>query len=344
MAGSKAKRPGTFEQIGGKWRYRIKRQGKVTVGPLRLTKAEAEAAFRQKEQRASQVNAQGGLLLRDQINKDLHTTWARNLSPATLELYRNLLHGTIAKDPLGSIPVLAVTTRDIEQFLEDHAGYSASHLRNAMTLVRGTLNRAGSTIRVPMPKAQTQSEPWCLSPDEQKRLLALPMSEVMRLIVLLGLRAGLRRGEMCGLKHSDRDGEGINVRRTVVITKGLVTVKEPKTPRSRAWVPLHPDLRELVGPPRTGWVLSDGETPMVPDSLYKLFKGELAGTEFARLKVHNLRHTCAMTLLESGVDLITAAEITRHDPAVLAKVYARSRRDLKQGAMDQMSRYLDGAK
>jgi len=52
--------------------------------------------------------------------------------------------------------------------------------------------------------------------------------------------------------------------------------------------------------------------------------------------LHKLRGTYGMTLLESGVDIRTAADLMRHDPAMLVRQYAMSRRDLKEAALDRL--------
>jgi integrase len=49
-------------------------------------------------------------------------------------------------------------------------------------------------------------------------------------------------------------------------------------------------------------------------------------------RMHGLGRTFGMDMLESGVDLRTAAEQMRHDTAMLANIYSRSRRDLKRAA------------
>lgn len=48
---------------------------------------------------------------------------------------------------------------------------------------------------------------------------------------------------------------------------------------------------------------------------------------------HALRRTYGMTLLEAGVDVVTAADLMRHDPAMLLQEYARTRTDLKREAV-----------
>ena len=46
-----------------------------------------------------------------------------------------------------------------------------------------------------------------------------------------------------------------------------------------------------------------------------------------------LSSTFGMLMLEKGVDVRTAAEIMGHSPAMLSRIYARSRKELKQEAL-----------
>jgi integrase len=48
---------------------------------------------------------------------------------------------------------------------------------------------------------------------------------------------------------------------------------------------------------------------------------------------HALRRTYGMQLLEAGVDVVTAADLMRHDAKMLLEEYARSRPDLKIAAI-----------
>lgn len=196
------------------------------------------------------------------------------------------------------------------------------------------LRLAGNRLHVST-LPETPHVPWCLSPGEEDRLFKLPMGPRSRVMLLLALRAGLGRSEMAGLRHEDRDDDGITVKRQTLEVEGRLIEDAPlKTRNRRAWVPLPPELLSIIGPPKAGYVLAtDTGAPLRPPNMRQELARITRGTEFACLTLHDLRHTYGMRLLEMGVDLRTAAEMMRHDPAMLARVYARSRRDLKREAV-----------
>jgi integrase len=78
-----------------------------------------------------------------------------------------------------------------------------------------------------------------------------------------------------------------------------------------------------------------GKDPIKPDILTDAIKqmAKDAGVSVPYIGPHAFRRTYGMTLLEAGVDIVTAAELMRHDPMVLAKEYAQTRKDLKTDAV-----------
>lgn len=257
-------------------------------------------------------------------------TYGESISPATRALYRSLLATRVEGTPLGEKDPATVTSQDVRQWLDAQPADRSRH--NALTMVKGALRREGVLLDVSSKPPRTK-EPRVLSPKEQAELLEIPMTEELRMAVLLAMRCGLRRGEICALRHSDRHEDGIEVRRTIVkASSGEYVEKAPKTWSSQAWVPLPPDLIKLIGRGRKGYVIW-GDRPAIPNTLNQWMQRQLKGTKFEKVRLHDLRRTCAMMLLESGADVRTSAEILRNGPEMLSRIYARSRRDLKRAAM-----------
>ena len=84
-------------------------------------------------------------------------------------------------------------------------------------------------------------------------------------------------------------------------------------------------------------MLGTDRKPMYPDTLRAAVKRLMAkaGIIVPYGGPHTLRRSYGMALLEAGVDIVTAAELMRHDPATLLAEYARSRRDLKTSAIER---------
>ena len=139
------------------------------------------------------------------------------------------------------------------------------------------------------------------------------------------------------LFRSDREGEGVLLRRVVVLGKSKIHVKQiGKTSKSLGWIPLPAALLAEIGPPRTGYVVGGQDKPLNPRVIYEDLRRLLAGTPLAGVKhlaFHSLRRTFGRTLLESGADVVTAAKMMRHDPQMLLNEYAKTREDLMLEAM-----------
>lgn len=190
-----------------------------------------------------------------------------------------------------------------------------------------------------------------LSPEERKAFLALPWRPAMRIGVLLMFN-GLRGGEARGVRYEDFDGEGILLRRQILSDNGKPKVKQGLKSQEDRWVPvISPDLKKILKSRKKGYVMSeDGVNPIAPWLFRSMWdcviKGPTIDRKHTRKKPdhpftdvtpHDLRSTCAMMLLEAGIDLRTSAEILGHDPAMLAQIYARSRKDLKIAAAKKLA-------
>jgi len=138
--------------------------------------------------------------------------------------------------------------------------------------------------------------------------------------VLVALTTGMRRGEVLGLRWSDVDLKAgtLAVRQTVEQTRSGVTVKEPKTQKSRRLVALAPMTVEALKSHRTAQVASrlalgaayqdqglvfsaaDGSL-WNPASFSAAFIGFVTDAGLPHLRFHDLRHSHATQLLRLGI-------------------------------------------
>ena len=168
---------------------------------------------------------------------------------------------------------------------------------------------------------------------ERARLLEALATEAlpMRVAVLLGLRAGLRRSEILGLERGDVDFAegGLHVRRR--FSRG--EIGEPKSRRSRRRVPLSPELAQAL---HAIMAWNDRETlrlrrppsPLLFPALRRIKGAEHLderrfGERFDRFVAragvapryhgfHALRHTYATDLLLAGVPILTVSRWLGH--------------------------------
>jgi hypothetical protein len=208
----------------------------------------------------------------------------------------------------------------------------------------GALGRSPFTKSVRASKRRRR-EPNALDDEGCRKLLGAldgMVDSELTLGVRLGLSAGLRREEICGLRWRDVDfGEGtIRVRNAVTEVNGRAYEKAPKSASSRRDVPLEPDLaRRLrakhdallpaVGKAKlAGWYVLGNERWYLPSRLGKEFSAlakalDLVGTAGTRVCLHDLRHTYATFLIARGVDVKTVSSLMGHaDATVTLNVYA----------------------
>lgn len=160
--------------------------------------------------------------------------------------------------------------------------------------------------------------------------------------VLLAVTTGLRRGEVLGLKWSDIDLDepALRVRRSVGQVKGKVSIKPPKTEKSRRTVVLlDMTVRELkqhqlsqkkarlqLGPAynRDNWVFPTPTGELwKPDTLTSAFKRFIDKNELGPLRFQDLRHTHATLLLRDGIFVKVVSERLGHsNVAITLDTYA----------------------
>lgn len=255
------------------------------------------------------------------------------IKQTTAYLKRLLIGKHISGTEFGLLKTSQVSQVEFRAFLDGLALGSHSK-RNVAGVVATGFRSVGIQLTYGA-KKELSKRSRVLEPDERKRLLRAAKGEEKWLIGFL-MQMGLRRGEALGVMHEDRDQDGITLRRQVVRTTGAILVTSLKTKQSEAWVPLPKWMARYLGKGE-GFVLTeDGVRPKSPTWAGKTVAEVAKRAGLGRVTPHDLRHTAAMALLESGVDVVTAAEILRHDPVMLAKVYAKSRRDLKREALKKM--------
>lgn len=152
----------------------------------------------------------------------------------------------------------------------------------------------------------------------------------VRAIVVCALETGMRRGELLDLQWSQVNSHA-----------GLITVEKTKTGKTRE-IPISSRLRGVLEECRRtsneGHVFrfEDGE-PMV--DIKNGYKAALrrAGLVAKRYRFHDLRHTFATRLAESGVDLFTIKELLGHSTIVTTQRYAHPGRGAKEDAIRRLA-------
>ena len=168
----------------------------------------------------------------------------------------------------------------------------------------------------PMVKLQTpkrpERSPRPVADADLVKLLNVGMHARTRVMILLAALAGLRVAEVAQVKGEDLD---LDAGRIQVLGKG----------GKRAWVPLHPMLREVAAAmPRTGYWFP-GNCRRAGQPIRPKGVSDIIGNAMRRAGVqgtpHSLRHFFCTELVERGADLRVVQELARHSQLSTTAVY-----------------------
>lgn len=162
------------------------------------------------------------------------------------------------------------------------------------------------------------------TPEELTQILQICPSLAWKLVVLLGARAGLRRGEIAALKWEDVD-----------FKNNQLYVAPNKTENHR-YVPLADDLKKALAKAYKGrknavFVVNVGDTASRKSHSYlsAYYRKATAQLPF-NCFIHKLRHTFASHLVQAGVDLYRVKNLMGHSSITMTEIYAHlAPQDLK---------------
>gem|GEM_PF-3508737 len=215
---------------------------------------------------------------------------------------RNRWKNHVTGDELGDTILSSIGRRDILDWLDRRKGEHQTR-KNALNLLRVALQEAldrelitsnpARDVRIRATRSMAEDDlEGILSPAEQQRLLkAVP--EASRPMVVFALLTGIRQAEQWWLKPEDISRSSIIIRRS---SRG----KAPKNGKNRTVFLLEPAQRALelarddsdwVWPAKRGGRRPEGKAPRGWHRWVKAAKLR------RRVRWHDLRHTCATSLL-----------------------------------------------
>lgn len=170
-----------------------------------------------------------------------------------------------------------------------------------------------------------------LTPGQAKRFIEVSKAHRLGPVFSVALAVGLRLGEALGLEWQDIDfTKGtLRVRQALQWVDGQLVLGETKSEKSRRSVAL-PDVaiqalrRHAIGQKKerlaagAKWKASELAfttpigTPLDDRNVRRAFQKILAEAELPRIRIHDLRHTCASLLLAQGVHPKVVQEILGH--------------------------------
>ena len=165
--------------------------------------------------------------------------------------------------------------------------------------------------------------------EEIKKLLAACTSLDWELVILLGCRAGLRRGEIANLRWQD-----------VNFKDNQLYVAPDKTDKYR-YVPIAADLlkalQEAQKCAKNEFVINIGlpSSRHTKDYLTSLYP-KICKRAGVKSFLHELRHTFASHLVQEGVDLYRVSKLMGHSSIEMTEIYAHLAPQTLQDAIKQL--------
>lgn len=299
--------------------YREPQKGR-RVHKTFASKADAETYRRGIEQAVSAgeyvAKSDREVPLRDYVGRLLDSSW--NLAPSTLADQRATFRRYI-DSPLGHRPVGQITKAEVERFVADLIGSENGQGRGRTIAVyellakvfnaalrEGVLNRSPlSGVQRPTRKTK-RAVP--LDPGTVEAL-AEAIDPRYRPAVLLGAYAGLRAGEIGGLRIQDVDfaRARIQVEQQVRTVDGTAEVAGLKTDASRRQITVPASVAEELAryvesfpPAEDGRIFVAAKGGLVDHETLNKALRRAAKRIGVETHFHELRHTCAALLIAQG--------------------------------------------
>lgn len=288
----------------------------------------------------------------------------------TKAMYAAVARCHILGSPLGRLALDKVRPSHVEGWVVGlrRKGLAESTVRSAYTVLRSVLDTAvrdgalatNPAAAIRRPKV-TSKEATYLSPEQVSELISAAAGSRYALLFAFLVHTGLRRGEALALKWADIDLERglLRVRGTLARIDGELVVTEPKTARSKRFVPLSAPAERLLAEllvrvarerqragsawRETGYVFTTelGE-PCDPRNALRALKAAGARAGLAGVGLHTLRHSAASVLLAQGVPLKVVSEILGHSSiAITGDVYGHVSPEVAREAMSALGAVLD---
>lgn len=291
-------------------------------------------------------------------------------APKTHSSYAEIVRVHIVPT-LGTIQLAKLSPQHITALLKakSDSGLSPRTVIYIRAVLRIALNRAlkwGMVQRnvaalTDAPRSE-RKEIHPLSPEQARQFLAAVEGDRDEALYRVALALGLRLGEALGLSWTDVDLDTgtLRVRRALQRINGKLTLKTPKTEKSRRTLTMPTSLvtalrqhrirqleQRLVSGDRwtdSGLVFVNTiGGPMEPSNVLKTFKKHLAAANLPDQRFHDLRHAAASLLLAQGVPPRVVMDILGHSQmATTMDLYSHVMPAAHRDAADLMDRILAG--
>lgn len=261
------------------------------------------------------------------------------LAPKTVSSYRDVVRVHL-KPTLGQHQLAKLTPQHVQAMMSSKSGarlsprtvaYTRSVLRIALNraLKWGLVQRNAAALTDAPRSVRAERRP--LTPEQARAFLAAAEVDRLEGLYRVALALGLRLGEALGLSWTDVDLDtgSLRVRYALQRIDGKLTLKEPKTEKSRRTLTMPASLASALRAHRvrqieerliagsrwqdSGLVFTNTVGgPLEPSNVLKAFKRRLAAAGLPEQRFHDLRHAAASLLLAQGVAPRVVMDILGH--------------------------------
>lgn len=353
---------------------------KKTIQAKNKTEAQKELALFISEIETGQALSAKKMRLRDYAEFWINNYAIPNLSPKTYERYKSMLKTRILPY-LGNMYLDKIQPMQLMYLYQElsectYTRKNETHKLSSKTilehhrLLHSMLQQAVYWQMIPYNPASRVRPPKAKKPninfydDAQTIALikALEGEELkFRVIILLTIFTGLRRGEVLGLEWQDINfkNSSLTVRQAsqYVSSIGIYT-KDPKTETSNRIISIPESIikllkeyqkEQLKSRLRLGdkWIETDrlfvqwNGAPMHPDTITKWFRQFLEDKNLPHITFHGLRHTHATLLISQGLDVRTVSNRLGHaQTSTTLNIYAHAFAKMDREASDKLDNLL----
>lgn len=310
-----------------------------------------------------------GLTVKEYLERWLLDSVRGSVKQTTLENYEYVVRMHLVPT-LGHLKLKALTPMHVQALYSAKldSGLSVRTVRLTHATLHKALKQAVRWGLVPRnvteatspPKVsrETRKEIRPLTRDQARDLLEAARGDRVEALYVLALTAGLREGELLGLRWQDVDLEAgtLSIRQQLSRTKkdGLCFTS-PKSAKSRRSIKLTRRAAKALGGHRgaqnrerlrlgalwqdTGLVFTSVTgTPLdVGNLTYRSFRPLLERAGLPRIRFHDLRHTCATLLLSENVNPKIVQEMLGHaNISITMDTYSHVLPSMQEAAVSAM--------
>jgi len=225
-----------------------------------------------------------------------------------------------------------ITTKDIEDFkLSRLQEVSPATVNRSLSVLRHLFNLAKRWKKffgdnpvsiVGLLEENNQIE-RILTPNEEKTLIEVSIS-YLRPIINTALNTGMRKGEILSLKWSDVD-----------FNSSYITINQTNSKsKKQRKVPINIYLKKLLielklKSVQSEYVFSDNKGNKV-NRIRTAFTAACRRANLKGLRFHDLRHTAATRMVESGANIVAISKILGHSDIKTTMRYTHPENSLKE--------------